>query len=212
MTASLYQSGSAADGADGRAGRRAGRRWRMAAVTWRFSQVVLEFGLAAEPRPDVQDGCRRRRRIQLDPVARALPQVGGSVQEVDRLVHPGGIDSQLVERQLQRAVSDLAWIQVHHRQDDVREVRRPLRVGDEPVVADGVERQALVRLECAMLVADTVYLTDERGKAVGSVDRPLPELVFLGVEVFLAARLPGSVLHELEGGAVDAVAGRQRLG
>src|SRR6266542_6431759 len=177
MTASLYQRGSVAAAAVARLA--AGRRSAMAVVTDRFSQVMLEFGFAAQPRLDVEDDRRADRRVQLHPVARSLPEIGRAVDEIDGLVYPRRIDPQLLQRQLQRAAPDLAGIQVDHRQHDIREVRCSLRVGDEPLVADWVKRQAVVGLERAMLVTDPIDPADELGEAVRPVDLPASELVLL---------------------------------
>ncbi len=72
-----------------------------------------------------------------------------------------------------------------------------------------MEAQAPVRLQRRMLAPDAVHLRDERRKAVGARAVPAPDLVLLGVEVLLAAGHARRVLHELVGGAVDPVVGRE---
>ncbi len=53
---------------------------------------------------------------------------------------------------------------------------------------------------------------DEGGKAVGAREVPLPELVFLAVEILFGAGLARRAFEELERRAVDPVVGRQRRG
>src|SRR6266545_1342975 len=178
MTASLYQRGSAA-GTIVAAGRREVVPEATAVVTNGFSQVVLELGLTAEPRSDMEDRRRRGGRVQLHAISGSLPEVGRAVEEVLRLEGTRGVDPQLLERQLQGAGTDVLGIQIDDRQHDVGAVRGSLRIGDEPIVADGVELQATVGLQGPVLVPDAIDLADERGQAVRPIDIPVSELVLL---------------------------------
>ena len=60
-----------------------------------------------------------------------------------------------------------------------------------------------------MLVPSLVQLGDERGDRLWILEIPMPDLVFLGVAVFLGSRDEWLVLHQLEGGAVDPAIGAE---
>ena len=87
-----------------------------------------------------------------------------------------------------------------------------LAVGDELLVVDRVELEAVVRLQRRVLAADAVEARDVVAEGLGRLQVPLPDLVLLGVEVLLAPLLPGRGDQQLEGGAVDPVARAQRGG
>src|SRR5439155_25953153 len=150
MTASLYQSGSGPTATYEVARRRVGRA---TPVTGTPSPVVLELGFRPHPRPDVEDRGRRDSRVEVDPVARPLPEIRGPLEELLGLVRGCGIDPELVQRQLDDPTPRVVGIEVDDGEDHVGGIRGPLRVGDEPIVADRMERQSLVRLQGAVLAA-----------------------------------------------------------
>src|SRR3972149_2413339 len=100
----------------------------------------------------------------------------------------------------------VARVEVDDDEQDVRAVRARLAVGDELVVINLVEAQRVVALQGGVLAPDAVHLGDEAAEAGLVRQVPVLDLVLLGVQVLLAARLQGLVEAPLVGGAVDAVA------
>ena len=82
---------------------------------------------------------------------------------------------------------------------DVASARR-LRVADELVVVDAWKRRLQSR--CSAGFARRIAFTRamNSAQAVGASQIPVAQLVFLRVQVFLAARLARRVLQQLEAG------------
>ena len=125
-----------------------------------------------------------------------------------------GVQRQLVERQLDPAGLGVMRIEVDdHRAPCCRRPAASCCSTSSCVVVDRMEAQASSR-DCSagLLAPDRVDARDEVAQAVRPLEVPVADLVLLRVEIFLAARLARLVLQQLEGRAVDAVAGRQRRG
>ena len=80
-----------------------------------------------------------------------------------------------------------------------------LAPAEDHVVLDALEPQRVIVLQrgCARRIA--VHPADQVAQAVGAFEVPVPDLVLLRVEVFLAARLAGGALLQLEHRSVDPV-------
>src|SRR6202011_2499320 len=92
------------------------------------SQEVLEVVLAADPSAEPKDLRGRRERVELDVVARAVPDVARPAQELVRLVAALAVDAERVEREGDHADLRVVRIDVHHREHNVREIIRTLGV------------------------------------------------------------------------------------
>src|SRR6202011_1264114 len=167
------------------------------------SQEVLEVVFAADAAPETEDLRLRRRRAELDIVARPVPYVTRAAQELVRLVAAVSVDAERVERQVDHSHLPVVRIDVHHREHDISEVVRALRVGEDLVVLGRVEHESVVALQRRVLASHLVDQGDELAKALRAVALPAADLVLLRVEVLLRPRLFGTVLTELESWSID---------
>src|SRR5438093_8070286 len=110
MSASLYQSGSPCIRPRAR------------------SQEVLEVLLPSDPAPYPEDVTGHDLRVQLDVVARPLPQEPGVRQQVVRLERLARLDAERLEVELDPAAVPVVWVGVDDRQHDVVAVRVALAV------------------------------------------------------------------------------------
>src|SRR3954462_14488765 len=142
--------------------------------------------------------------IQSDIVPFATPEIALLREEIDdfdarvRRQAPGD------ERQLHEAMLHVDRIEVHDHQDQISAVGRSLAVGQQLTVVGAMKRQPPVVLQRRMRSADRVDLTDELGKAVGPSIVAPADLVFLRIEIFLAAVANRNILRQLKP-AVDPV-------
>src|SRR5437762_13232806 len=108
MSASLYQSGC----------RRAGTFRSCACAGRRRSQEVLEVVLASDPAAEAEDLPRHRARVQLDEVARAVPEVARPGDELVRLEGPLAVEAQLFQGKVDHPALHVVWVDVddgrHH--------------------------------------------------------------------------------------------------
>src|SRR5258706_9427531 len=179
MTASLYQSALS-----GSAGADSGT-----ATTWLFSR-------------NTEDVRRQCVRIELDEIAPAAP---GVMARGDQILERVAVARRAIEVEPSRLL--MMRVEVDCDQDQV--VAYLLRVAQHLVVVGRMEAQAPVALQRRIFLSHVVELGDQLAQAVGPVALPAPDLVLLGVEVLLAARLARRVLHQLERRAVHAVIRRQ---
>ena len=87
-----------------------------------------------------------------------------------------------------------------------------LQVSDQLIVVDGAEMQGAVRLQRGIFPPDAVHARDQRPQAVGLLQAPMPQLIFLRVAVLLAARFARRAFHQLICRPIDAVIRGQRRG
>src|SRR5438132_7073750 len=177
MTASLYQS--AASGSGGAAS--------ATATSWLFSR-------------NTEDVRRQGVGIQLHEIAPAAPGVvAGGDEVLERVAR--------ARRAVEIDVARLAIerIEVHRDQDEVAALL--LRIAEQLLVVRRMEAQAPVALQRRVLLPHLVELGDQSAQAVRPLAVPALDLVLLGVEVFLAPRLPRRALHQLEGWAIHPIVG-----
>src|SRR5207244_11867354 len=115
-----------------------------------------EIVLAAHATAETKDLARHRLRIDLDEVARSVPQVAGSTDELMRLIGPVNLDPELLERKVDHPALHVVGVHVDDGQDHIRIVGRALRVGQELLVLGEVKSQAAVALERRMLAPGVV--------------------------------------------------------
>ena len=113
--------------------------------------------------------CRHPVRIQFDVVARPVPDVVGTRQQIVHLKRLVRIHPQ--RRQIQTGPTGLrvVGIQVHQHQNDVGVLVGGFAVADDLLVIDLVKPQAPVGLQRRIALANTVQQGDEVAQAVRSV-------------------------------------------
>src|SRR5258706_6886099 len=168
MTASLYQS-ALSGSSDFASG---------TAVSWLLSR-------------NTEDVRRQGIGIQLHEVAPAAPGVTVGGDQVVQLVARAG---RAIE--IEPAALRVFGIQVDGHQNEI--VALLLRVAQQLVVVGAMEAQAPVALQGRDFLPHLVELRDQAAQAVRPLALPALDLVFFGVEVFLAPRLARRVLHQLE--------------
>src|SRR3954447_26902136 len=153
---------------------------------------------------DVQDVGDAIVWIQADVVPFPTPEIALLREEIDDF--NGGVRRQAPghERQLHEAVLHVHRIEVHDDQDQVAAIRGPLAVGQQLTVVGAMKRQPPVVLQRRMRSPDGVDLADVLSQAVGPPIVPRADLVFLRIEILLAAGANWTVLRELES-AIDPV-------
>src|SRR3954468_23292530 len=170
MTASLYQNSS--DMAE----QRSEGRWEL----------------------DLQDVRDAIVWIQADVIPFATPEIALLREQIDdfnarvRRQTPGD------ERELHEAVLHIDRIEVHDDEDQIPAIRRPLAVGQHLTVVGAMKRQPPVVLQRRMRFPDGVDLADELGQAVGPAIVARTDLVFLRIDVLLAAAAYRHAFRELE--------------
>src|SRR3954462_2415581 len=152
MIASLYQSGSLSSvtKSAARASRRSGRAFT-------GSRKVLKVLLGPDATSEPQDVPRHDVRIQLDVVARPMPEIAALTQQIVHLVGLQRIDTQGFQGQVYPAGLSMVRVEIDDGQDDVRRIRRALGVRDDLRVVDGVEPQSTVTLQRGILPTNTVH-------------------------------------------------------
>src|SRR5689334_23857561 len=168
MTASLYQS--ALSGSGGAA------------------SATASDGLLSRNTEDMR---RQRVRVELHEVVAAAP---GVMAARDEIVEHVARTRRAVE--IDVACLRVPWVEVHADEDQV--VALLLRVAKELIVVADVEAKAPVALQRGISMADRIQAGDELAQASRPVAIPALDLVLLGVEVLLAARLARFRLHQLE--------------
>ena len=122
------------------------------------------------------------------PVARSSQQVVNLEALVRRKAQPGHV-------QLDEAPLPVLGIQVHHNHNRVASVLIPLAEAEQRLVVRSVDPQAPVAVQGGILTANPVHTRDQRRQAVRPFRVPVADLVFLRIEVFLAAWPDWLVLH-----------------
>ena len=149
------------------------------------------------------------RRIEADVVLFAAPEVALVRQQIDDLECRIQRQAPVRQRQPHEAMLHVERVEVHDHQQEVAAVDRALAVAQQLGIVGVVELQTPVVLQCRVLAANRVDARDHFGKAPGLIEAADANLVFLGIQVLLAAFTHRHVLAQLEA-AVDAVAGAQR--
>src|SRR6266852_3695113 len=145
---------------------------------------------AADAPAETEDLRRRRIRIELDVVARSVPDVPRPAEELMRLVAAISVDAQRLERQRDHADLLVMWIDVDDGQDHVCKVVGALGVGDDLVVLGGVEHQAVVAVQRRVLTPNLVEHRDQLAKAARAVAVPAANLVLLVAADLTATTMP----------------------
>src|ERR1700739_824310 len=73
-----------------------------------------------------------------------------------------------------------------------------------------MESERPIILKRRVGVANLIDSRDQWTKAVGTIEIPMPDLVFLGIEIFFAAVTDGAIFQQLKGWPIDAVVRAQR--
>src|SRR5829696_1562831 len=153
---------------------------------------------------------RSRMRIDLDIVPRSLPDVvciGQQVLDLKRVIL---VDSQNAEIQFEPPRMPMRGTQIDDDHYDVGTVRSALAVTDYLVVGDVVEPETPIALQGGVLAPDTIDPSDKLAQTVRPVEIPMPDFIFLRMQVFFTPRLAGLVLAEFIGRPVNAVTGTER--
>src|SRR6185295_5941897 len=133
-------------------------------------------------------------RVEAEEIAPAVPGVAPAAEQVLDLV-----GAALARREIHPARLREARVEVDRDQDQVFTLL--LGVREQLVVVGRMELQAPVRLQRDVLHSDRIQFPYQRNQAVRPLAIPLLDLVLLGVQVLLAARLARRLLHELVGRA-----------
>ena len=82
-------------------------------------------------------------------------------------------------------------IEIRDDHDSIAEIVGPLAVAEQLLgrVVDRMKLDIGVALQCRIAAANSVQLADQTAQAVGPIDRPRAQFVFLRIEIFFAARL-----------------------
>src|SRR5262245_14603240 len=116
MIASLNQSGSS--------------WWKTSFIAALPLEEILEVALGADARLDLEDARRQSGRVQLDEVARAVPEVALIREQVVDLERLPVLQPELGQRQVDPAGLGVVRVEVDDHQHDVRLRRVGLRVAD----------------------------------------------------------------------------------
>ncbi len=201
MIASLYQSGSSAS-------------WAL---------LIRRLGLASRHKVVVEVAARCGRGgatrkmwaghdvgVELDVVARPVPQVARVAQQVVHLERPVGVEPRA--RQVRSTQPDCAWC--GSRLTTTRTTSSPvlgaLAVADQLLVVDGVEAQRC-RLLCRAGFSRRMRLTRRDERRAGCRAAPRSQCLISYFSESRYSSRPGTRRRapQLEGRAVDAVAARQ---
>src|SRR4030095_10807921 len=95
--------------------------------------------------------------------------------------------------------------QVHDDQNDVGPIWSPLAVTQQLLVRDRMKVQAPIALQGGILTTDAIYVANKFSQTVRSFKIPLPDLIFLRMQILFAPRFTRNMLTELERGAVNPI-------
>jgi len=141
--------------------------------------------------PHPENMSRHALRVEHDEISRAAPLITLIAHQIVHLIGLFRVDSQGLEIEHQPSRLRIVGIQIDDRQDDVLRRCIVLDVGDQLVVVYRAEVEIVVGLECRIIAANTVDPREQGPQAVGPVDSPSAQLIFLGVPVFLASSSRG---------------------
>src|SRR5919106_5540662 len=94
-------------------------------------------------------------------------------------------------------------IQVDNDENDVRQVIGALAVTNKLLVIDLVKAQICVTLQRWILPSDQIHPGNELLEAVGSIEIPVSDFVFLRIEILFTAHLTRTILTQLKGWPID---------
>src|SRR5207249_2537630 len=98
-------------------------------------------------RPYSQNMRRKLLWIQLNVIPRTLPNVASVRQQIVHRERKIRIDSELLERQLDKSRLGIVGIQVHNYQDQVRAVVTGFRISNQLIVGQIMKAQSVVTLQ-----------------------------------------------------------------
>ena len=104
------------------------------------SYEIIEVALGAKVASQPENGRGHNRRIELNVIAGALPEIAFVRQQVVDLKDAGRLDAQFLQGQRQPSVLDVLWVKVHDRENQVVAILRRLAVGNELLVVHGGRR------------------------------------------------------------------------
>src|SRR5258706_6981426 len=190
MTASLYQSRSFPDSVSPLGACTSIARWSMREGSGEVFELLLGALVATEP----EDMRRADVWIQLDVVARPMPQVARVGEQVVDLEGLPARDPKLIEVEVDPARLRMLPIEIDDYQYRVGTLASDLAVADELVVVAAVEAQVPVEVQRGVVTPGHVDASDEIPQSVGAIEVAVLDLVLFGVEVLFASWLARLVL------------------
>src|SRR5215472_10291122 len=165
-------------------------------------EVIIKIAFRANPPAHTQNMRGQAFGDEFNVITRSLPQKSAATKQVLYLVSVPGVQSDRLQVEIQPATLSVKTVEIDHGNDYIRKIFVVLAVADQRRVIGIMETQIAIALKCGVFPPNPINSRDKVLETFRRIQIAVFQFVLFRMQIFLASRLEGLVLAQLESGTV----------